>query len=54
MNVKCLTKHISNPLYISPPPSMGEAQGGGGQNRFVPPPLHPLPQWGGEALIFEI
>jgi hypothetical protein len=28
---------------------MGEGQGGGGQNRFVPPPLHPLPQWGGEA-----
>jgi hypothetical protein len=28
---------------------MGEGQGGGGQNRLVPPPLHPLPRWGGEA-----
>ena len=29
---------------------MAEGQGGGGQYRFVPPPLFPLPQWGGEAL----
>jgi len=29
---------------------MGEGAGGGGQNRghSVPPPLHPLPRWGGE------
>jgi len=26
------------------------AGGGGGQNRLLPPPLHPLPRWGGEAL----
>jgi hypothetical protein len=29
---------------------MGEGQGGGGQNQLVPPPLPPLPRWGGEAL----
>jgi hypothetical protein len=36
-----------------PSPSMGEGQGGGGRDEdlLVPPPLHPLPQWGGE--IFE-
>ncbi|MBP1699256.1 MAG: hypothetical protein H6Q41_4444 [Deltaproteobacteria bacterium] len=31
---------------------MGEGEGGGGQNKnhLVPPPLHPLPRWGGEKV----
>jgi hypothetical protein len=34
-----------------PPPSMGEEEGGGGQKDLVPPPLHPLPPWGGDAFF---
>jgi hypothetical protein len=30
---------------------MGEGEGGGGQNEFSPPPLHPLPP--GEGRFFE-
>ena len=34
---------------------MGEGEGGGGQKAIWsiigPPPLHPLPPWGGELLI---
>jgi hypothetical protein len=37
---------------------MGEGEGGGGQNRFgldlIPPPLHPLPRWGGEFPFPEL
>jgi hypothetical protein len=29
---------------------MGEGKGGGGRNRFNPPPLHPVPPEGGEIL----
>lgn len=29
---------------------MGEGQGGGGQNEFSPPPLHPLPPREGRFL----
>jgi len=31
---------------------MGEGEGGGEQDEdlLVPPPLHPLPPWGGEIL----
>ncbi len=30
--------------------------GGGGENgdRLVPPPLHPLPRWGGEFLLLSV
>ena len=37
------------------PPRRSLARVGVGQNRFglelVPPPLHPLPRWGGEFLL---
>ena len=34
---------------------MGEGEGGGGQNKdpLVPPPLHPLPRWGGEFFTVD-
>ena len=40
-------------VLTSPPPTMGEGWGGGGQdeNPLVPPPLHPLPPRGG-AIFF--
>jgi len=53
---------ISNQTYlkfpqISPPPSTGEGEGGGGWNSFVldlvPPPLHPLPRRGGESFYWS-
>jgi hypothetical protein len=33
----------------------GEGEGGGGQNKdpLVPPPLHPLPRWGGEFFTVD-
>jgi len=37
--------------YLSPPPSMGEGQGGGGPPNRIPPHLNPLPPRGEEVFF---
>jgi hypothetical protein len=37
--------------HLSPPPSMGEGQGGGGPPNHIPPHLNPLPPRGEEVFF---